>query len=253
MSHPGESTHWYNQKGKPSYTVIGKNGKERNTTLRDARTMDLVPSVTTVMNIIAKPGLERWKIDQALMAALTLPKLEGESLDDFKRRALEDSKEHAKSAAERGTRIHTAIQGYYENERVADEDLIYAKSTVDAINKLFPNREWIAEEAFASQLGYGGKVDLHCHDVVIDFKTKEFGPDDKVKAFDEQIMQLDAYRNGLNLPYATIANVYVSVSNPGLVKIVVHEESNHFEQFMHLLQFWQLSKGYCSSFSKLDN
>ena len=32
-----ESGHWYTQEGDPMYTVIGANGKERNTTLRDAR------------------------------------------------------------------------------------------------------------------------------------------------------------------------------------------------------------------------
>lgn len=28
-----ESNHWYTRDGIPQYTVIGKNGKERNTTL----------------------------------------------------------------------------------------------------------------------------------------------------------------------------------------------------------------------------
>ena len=32
-----ESGHWYTQEGEPMYTVIGANGKERNTTLRDAK------------------------------------------------------------------------------------------------------------------------------------------------------------------------------------------------------------------------
>jgi hypothetical protein len=34
-----ESGHWYCAvTGQPRYTTIGKNGKERNTTLRDAKT-----------------------------------------------------------------------------------------------------------------------------------------------------------------------------------------------------------------------
>jgi hypothetical protein len=32
-----ESNHWYTRDGIPQYTIVGKNGKERNTTLRDAR------------------------------------------------------------------------------------------------------------------------------------------------------------------------------------------------------------------------
>ena len=65
-----ESQHWYDRQGNPMYTVIGKNGKERNTTLRDARTMNLVPSVTTILNVAAKPALNVWLQRQVLMACL---------------------------------------------------------------------------------------------------------------------------------------------------------------------------------------
>jgi hypothetical protein len=40
-----ESGHWYTQTGEPMYTVIGANGKERNTTLRDAKKDNLVPQL----------------------------------------------------------------------------------------------------------------------------------------------------------------------------------------------------------------
>ena len=67
-----ESGHWYAQDGEPMYTIVGANGVERNTTLRDARKEGFVPSVTTIIGIAAKPSLENWKIDQALNSALTL-------------------------------------------------------------------------------------------------------------------------------------------------------------------------------------
>ena len=67
-----ESGHWYTQEGEPMYTIVGANGKERNTTLRDAKKDNLVPSVTTVLSLVAKPGLENWKINQALNSALTV-------------------------------------------------------------------------------------------------------------------------------------------------------------------------------------
>ena len=65
-----ESGHWYDQDGEPKYTIIGANGKERNTTLRDAKREGFVPSVTTIIGMIAKPSLENWKIDQALKLSL---------------------------------------------------------------------------------------------------------------------------------------------------------------------------------------
>ena len=45
-----ESVHWYRgDNGQPQYTVKAKDGSDRPTTLRDARKLNLVPSVTTVM------------------------------------------------------------------------------------------------------------------------------------------------------------------------------------------------------------
>ena len=32
-----ESEHWYDKTGEAAYTVVGSNGKERNTNLKDAR------------------------------------------------------------------------------------------------------------------------------------------------------------------------------------------------------------------------
>jgi hypothetical protein len=37
----------------------------------------LYPSVTSVLGIMDKPQLTSWKIEQAIMASLTLPKEEG--------------------------------------------------------------------------------------------------------------------------------------------------------------------------------
>ena len=57
-----EAGHWYTRDGEPMYTIIGANGKERNTTLRDAKKEGFVPSVTTILGMVAKPSLERKSI-----------------------------------------------------------------------------------------------------------------------------------------------------------------------------------------------
>lgn len=36
-TYKAEAGHWYSKEGEPKYTIIGANGKERNTTLRDAK------------------------------------------------------------------------------------------------------------------------------------------------------------------------------------------------------------------------
>ena len=83
--------------------------------------------------------------------------------------------------------------------------------------------------------------------IVVDFKTKEFGVDDAVPAYDENLMQLAAYRFGLGVPFARCANVFASVSYPGLVKI--HEWSDEdlqrgWAMFQALLTFWKLKNKF---------
>ena len=238
-----ESTHWYTREGEPMYTVTAKNGNQRPTTLRDARALNLVPSVTTVLNVAAKPGLELWKQRQLLLAALTLPRNENEAEGDYLERIMRDSKEEGKSAADRGTEIHASIQSFYEERPHDFHEHVYAFDT--EITQAFGQQFWIAERSFSHELGYGGKVDLHCvqgKGIVLDIKTKEFDDKDKVDAYDEHLMQLSAYRVGLGLPEAQCANVFVSRTVPGLTKIVEWTESDlqrGFRMFCHLLNFWQ--------------
>ena len=70
-----ESGHFYSPNGDTAYRIVGKNGKERNTTVKDARELGLLPSVTTIIGCAAKPALDVWKQQQAILAALTLPRI----------------------------------------------------------------------------------------------------------------------------------------------------------------------------------
>ena len=78
-----DSAHWYQRDGVPLHTVLSAKGEPRPTTLRDARKLGLLPSVTNILGVIAKPGLTSWLQEQAVLAALTLPRIEGESEDAF--------------------------------------------------------------------------------------------------------------------------------------------------------------------------
>jgi hypothetical protein len=86
--------HWYNQDGQPAYEVENKSkGGMRPTTLRDAKQLNLVPSVTTVMDIMDKPGLNVWLQDRVLESALTMTRIFGEPDKAFIARIKQDSKE----------------------------------------------------------------------------------------------------------------------------------------------------------------
>src|SRR5437773_10602003 len=104
---PAESTHWYARDGSPCYQVTRANGDGmRDTTLADARKLDLVPSVSLILKCAAAPGLEAWKARQLLMAALTLPQIDSETEDEYVSRIIADSQEQARKAAQRGTDLH---------------------------------------------------------------------------------------------------------------------------------------------------
>jgi hypothetical protein len=185
--------------------------------------MGLLPSVTTIMKAAASPGLEAWKLNQMMLAALTLPRAEGEGEESFIKRIQADSKDQARKAAERGTQVHTAIEQFFDGQINAN-DLPYLEPVYKAVNDTFGNLVWAVEKSFAAESGFAGKVDLHSRDgegVVADFKTKEFTSEslEKVAGFDENVMQLAAYRNGLKLPNARCANIFVSVTEPGLVVV----------------------------------
>lgn len=246
VSAPAESGHWYTREGTPTYTIIGKNGKVRNTTLRDAREHNLVPSVTTILNVAAKPQLTQWLQKQVLLAALTLPKIESESEEDYLSRILDDSKEQGRAAADAGTDIHAAIEAFYRGE-VWDKHQEHVQGCVKALDGHFGPQPWIAERAFGHELGYGGKVDLHCPGIVVDIKTKEFTDPAKVDGYEDHRMQLAAYRVGLALPHARCANIFVSRSVPGLCVIkewTPEELDEAWEMYYHLLRFWQIKNNH---------
>jgi hypothetical protein len=206
--------------------------------------MSLVPSVTTILNVAAKPGLERWKQEQLLLAALTLPRAPDEDEKSFIDRVVVDSKEQGKKAAERGTRIHEAVESFYNGIMLA-EMVDYQVGVYREIEEAYNVTRFEPEKAFAHELGFGGKVDLHSKEanLVLDIKSKEFTDPKKVDAYDEHMMQLAAYRVGLGLPTAVCANVFVSATQPGLV--VIKEWSQEdlargWEMFQSLLKFWQI-------------
>jgi len=243
-----ESQHWYTRDGVPRYTVMGKNGKERNTTLRDARTESLVPSVTTVLNVAAKPALMQWMQRQVLMAALTLPKVDNEVEDDYISRIIQDSKEQGRAAADAGTDIHAAVQGFYEGQ-VYPRHEHHVRGCITALRVHFGDVGWIPERSFGHSHGFGGKSDLYVpasegfDGIVVDVKTKEFSDPTKVDAYDEHLMQLAAYRVGLGVPAARCANIFVSRTVLGLsvVKEWSAEDLDRgWEMFCSLLKFWQL-------------
>lgn len=249
IARPAESAHWYAQDGSPQYERTAKNGNQRATTLADARKENLVPSVTTILKVAARPSLEIWIQNQILLAALTLPRLDNEPEDAWVKRVVEDSKQHAKQSAEFGTAVHAAAQGYYEGESIPADLFNIVMPAITAIKDKYGAPEWQAERSFAHPLRFGGKTDLSASGIVIDFKTKAFTEADIKKglSYDEHMMQLAAYRVGLGLEGATCANVFISTTTPGLVHIDEYSPDDlirAWAMFLNLLSYWKLKNKF---------
>ena len=243
-----EAGHWYTQTGTPMYTVVGKNGKERNTTLADAKKLNLVPSVTTVLSLLAKPGLENWKMSQTIYSCMELDKEEDESLEDYLIRIKHHSSLIGKEASERGTEVHAMIEQGFVSDIVTEPYEVVK----DWLDEHYPNEVWIAEDSFCAKQGYGGKIDLYSQSgIFVDFKTKDNleGKDPKRLVYDEHGMQLSAYAQGCGFDTAERVSIFVDRSETGVIACHVWDEeshSKHTDMFNYLLNYWKLVKNYNS-------
>ena len=238
-----DTGHWYKQDGTPAYTIEGKTGV-RNTTLRDARKLGLLPSVTTINNMLSKAGLDTWKQQQVLLAALTLPRLADEPEADWLARVIQDSKATGREAAERGTAIHAIIEAYFDQVYMPEKPP-YLDAVSKALLDAFGNQLWLSEKSFGHPLGFGGKCDLMAKSgFVVDFKTKDADLD-KVDVYFEHEMQLAAYREGLGVPNARCAIVFVNGTTNQVKLIEIEEQKlqNGWDCFQHLLRVYQIKNG----------
>lgn len=264
---PRESaSHWYFPDGTPLHEVARADGKgTRPTSLRDARKLGLFPSVTNVLSILAKPGLDAWKQEQAILAALTLPRNEGESLDDFAKRVLTDMTSEVGRAADLGSAVHAAIEGYAQGRWLPEDK---------EVARLFePARQWFDAEVTQvhsveiatahHEWGYAGRVDLVAtlkstgRPTVIDFKTQKVrrdkGGNFKPILHDTWPLQLEAYHQALasrdnGLANAAIASVVIGSTDPVPVVTQVWDDADKagfFRAFLAARDLWVWQKNYC--------
>ena len=244
--HASESGHWYTQEGEPMYTIIGANGKERNTTLADARKHRFVPSVTGILGVSAKPALEEWKIKEAIKSTMVLDIEPNETIDEYIRRTREHSKLVGQKSAERGSEIHYEIEEGFISGKESEPYL----AVKDWLDEHYPLETWIAEDSFCAKEGYGGKIDLYSETgIFIDFKTKDDlrGKDPHRLVYDEHGMQLSAYVQGCGFETAERISIFIDREDTSLIACHVWDEvthPRHRDMFNALLAYWKLNKNY---------
>lgn len=243
--------HWYAQDGTPTYTIEkAKGGGLRPTTLRDARKLDLVPSVTGILKMQVAPQLEMWKVEQAVTQAKKTRKLKDETDKKYAMRVFRLAMQQVRDAADEGSNIHGLLENYFLSEGAVPVDYSpYISGTlVEFIthNLSIRGKDWSTEKSFAKG-GFGGKCDLHNKECVLDFKAKEFNEENLPKTYDNHAIQLAAYRYGLGLGDVPGYICFVSRSKPGLshiIKLDSEELDKGWEIFKCLLKLWQIDRSY---------
>lgn len=266
LVHRESPSHWYLPDGTPYHEVVRADGNGmRSVTLRDARKVNALPSVTNVLGVLAKPGLEGWKQEQAILAALTLPKREDEPLDAFARRVVEDMGEQVRSAADLGSAVHAAIEVYLQTGESPENP--------DILRLFAPVKLWIDEHVeriglvetvvVHSQFGFAGRIDLVARLkstgtwAVIDFKTQKMKPDKKgvyqAAFYETWPLQLMAYFKALNSAgecsrrLEDIASVVINSVEPTPVQVKVWPREGHeslWQAFNNARELWCFIKGY---------
>lgn len=240
--------HAYDKNGNPVHRVPYSDPRKglRDTTLRDLKKLGLYPSATEIIKILEKPGLNNWIQDRVLESALTLPRIETETDQEYMKRIKLDSQEISLAARDKGVAIHDAIASAFTGKPVLQEYAELAHSVkADILKEL--GTITFSEKTFVNlQYGYGGTVDLGNERLIADIKTKEILDIEKNLAWDEHIMQLVAYAYGLKKPDSILVNIFVGWN--GDISFFYWYNSADVERgwlmFIKLLELWQLQKKY---------
>lgn len=245
-----------------------KPGEYRPITLRDVRTWPepLYPSVTTVIgDILAKPGISLYRMEQVAIAVHNDRWLEQEDWITYFSRIVKAADEKAERAAEEGTAIHHVIAELLRGREVhpATHGILATPIGRDV-------KEWMDAQGFEcerpehtfanAQLGFAGTADwigsFNGRPVLLDIKSQEWtvGDKDRPYFYDEYPIQLAGYAIGLGLSEHERWSLVVN-RNRGVCDPVVKNWSKpteklpnpnrHYDQIWeHLWNLWRQTKLY---------
>lgn len=253
--------HWYTREGEPAYGA----------TLREARKQGLLPSITNILQCWPRPGLERYKREQDILAALTTPRLAEEGDTAFCKRIIEDSEAHAKDAADFGTEIHklfadlltefgsgvTLISiAHHPRYRILSQ---WIEDTISQVH-------WIEECFVSPTYGYGCRADALVtfqgkmvvsgvgaaisapNDVLLDLKTQG-AKEGKLVFYDTWAMQLAAEEECVKVSPRpiTLANLVIDSTKPSppVLKVLTEAELDKaWDDFLACFNLWKRVKNY---------
>ena len=249
-----QSCHWYEKSGKPCYNVKRSDGLGmRPTTLADARKLDLLPSVTTILRVLHKQGLVNWLIEQACLAVLTTPRPAEEPLDAFVERVLHTEKvqdEEAQKARDLGTDMHAALEAYFLGKAFPTEldgwILPAGEHVLKVCQKVLHVERVLVGDGYAGKCDFIGEMKPGI-ELLLDFKTARKLPEKA--SWSEHVLQLSGYAHARSRETSSqiaTGNLYISTSEKG--KFVLHLNQDwkldYSMGFKPLVDHWRWANNY---------
>jgi len=252
---PSESGHFYYGDGSPCFVVpnLSQPGKDRNTTVADARKLGLYPSVTTIIGCLKSLDLNYWSEGVVIDTCYDNPMSITQDKNEYEDMIRAIVTEFKAKAPDEGTKVHKSLETNLFKEHIP-EDHPHFKQIISVNAWLFENGIEDGEsevELVPDDCGFGGCVDFRGfykdskRKCVIDFKTVNT-VDKKIIQRDSHKLQLAAYKLGLGKDYidADLINLYVSRDNPGFVEAIRVPEEQHMkltERFVLLKSYYEIT------------
>ena len=236
MIKPSGSSHWYTRDGEPAYDA----------TLRDARKLDLVPSVTSIIGILDKPAIVAWKVNTMLECAWDI---NGTNKESWIAEVEAKWQAETSKAANVGTAIHDFAETYC-NERKAEKVIGYEKQCALLAEWIDANIKTCTCEKSFSAMGYGGRIDAYGtlvdgRSFLLDFKTQNC-KDKKATFYPEWKWQLAAYSNYFDIMQNVIMSVVIDTGDIDKIQVKVYTYDEIIEAddiFMALKRTFYILKG----------
>lgn len=228
-------THWYKPDGSPCHTIEGANGNIVKVDVRHAKRLGLFPSVTNILKLLAKENLETWKQEQLIKACMELQQGAQEDEAHYINRVVDCAFNKSETAIGFGLECHQFIQDVLQGQERAEYTL--PKVTQSIIRDVLKREIASAvceKEVTHTALKYAGRYDIRSvgHDgksCLWDTKTQNTKAGEKVKIYDETVMQISAY-DAIE-PCTLHKCLIVSSTEPERVEVVTLEPDDIAEAF----------------------
>jgi hypothetical protein len=215
------SAHYYTQQGDPCFEVQAKTtGNMRKPTVKDARALDWLPSITTIIKngMPTAYGIDIWKLDMLAQVILTSPAQKvTETYEEYINRLNDEYQDERSKSAKLGSEIHKGIDCYLKSQicEISSEAQVCVEKAKKWLRakKLFFNLATSEQILISTEYGFAGTCDYigqNIDDVkyVIDWKSQNL-KNGNPKFYKEMLYQLGAFTI-----LVSNASVYMNVIIP---------------------------------------